>query len=416
MRSFSLGSYALSGGVAVALLAGCGGSPPPIGAPGAMPQSRTSSGYDTLYSFGKRSSDGQQPKAGLIDVSGTLYGTTYAGGSMACSGGCGTVFRVKPSGKERVVYRFTGGTDGANPSASLLPVKGVLYGTTEYGGLTADPSNGTVFSVSSTGSEKVLHRFYGFYYHGKTYSDGANPVASLIDVNGELYGTTSSGGDGQYYGTVFRISTSGREKVLHSFGSPYDGADPAASLLDMNGTLYGITVYGGQFSYVGDGTVFSVSTTGTEKVIYVFYPEPSSPNGAYPLANLINVKGTFYGTTADSGVDGGGTAFNITSGGQLTVLHSFGSATDGSGPAAAMLDEHGTLYGTTSGGGAYGKGTVFSMSLTGAENVLHSFGYGSDGATPLAGLIDVKGTLYGTTSAGGTYGHGTVFALRLGSK
>ena len=101
-------------------------------------------------------------------------GTTYGGGK-----GDGTVFSISTTGTEKVLYRFRGNKDGANPSASLIAVKGLLYGTTEYGGLTANPSNGTVFRVSTTGSEKVLYRFYGYYYQGKTYSDGANPVASL---------------------------------------------------------------------------------------------------------------------------------------------------------------------------------------------------------------------------------------------
>src|ERR1700722_15539906 len=116
MKTFDLRRYTASASAAFALLAGCGGSQPPIGAPDALPQSRASSGYgyNTLYSFGKPH-DGRQPKAGLINVNGTLYGTTFAGGRMGCVGGCGTVFKIKSSGKETVVYRFRGGPDGANP-------------------------------------------------------------------------------------------------------------------------------------------------------------------------------------------------------------------------------------------------------------------------------------------------------------
>src|ERR1700722_16026860 len=99
MRSRQLSRFALSACVATAMLAGCSGSQPPVSVSGASPQSRASSSYTTLHSFGKRSSDGQQPKAGLTDVDGTLYGTTYAGGSIACSGGCGTVFKISSSGK-----------------------------------------------------------------------------------------------------------------------------------------------------------------------------------------------------------------------------------------------------------------------------------------------------------------------------
>ena len=242
MRSQQLSRFALSACAATVMLAGCGGSQPPIGAPGAMPQSRASSsnGYDALYSFGKRSSDGQEPMAGLTDVNGTLYGTTYKGGKY----GAGTVFSTSTAGTEKVLYSFntySKDNDGANPTASLIAVKGALYGTTEYGGLTADPSNGTVFRVSTTGAEKVLYRFYGYYYHGHLYEDGANPLAGLTDVRGKLYGTTLSGGNGEFSGTVFRITTSGREKVVYSFGYGSPGQNPIAGLVNLDGTLYGTT-------------------------------------------------------------------------------------------------------------------------------------------------------------------------------
>ena len=406
MTSRELSRFALGIGATAALLAACGGSQPPIGATGALPQSHASSGYDTLYSFGKRSSDGQQPKAGLIDVNGTLYGTTFAGGRTSCVDGCGTVFKIKSSGKETVAYRFTGGPDGANPSASLLVVKGVLYGTTEYGG--GEANLGSVFKLNANGIEKVLYGFRGYYYHEQHYNDGANPVASLIYVNGKFYGTTYSGGASQYYGTVFRINAQGKEKVLHSFGFFYpDGGLPAANLLDVNGALYGTTEVGDQITSNGYGTVFSISTAGSEHVLHSF-----NSSGAFPAAALINVGGLLYGTTPSYGSNNGGTVFSITTSGYLTTLHNFGSGSDGISPLASLLYAQGTLYGTTSEGGAYGKGTVFEMALGGSEKVLHSFGDGSDGATPVAGLIDVNGTLYGTTSAGGTYGDGTVFALK----
>jgi uncharacterized repeat protein (TIGR03803 family) len=254
------------------MLAGCGGSQQPIGAPGAMPQSSASTTYKSLYSFGK-GSDSQQPKAALIDVNGTFYGTTYGGGVYSN----GTVFSVSTTGTEQVLYSFQGGNDGANPSASLLAVKGLLYGTTEYGGIPSSGgcNAGTVFRISTLGAEKILYRFYGYYCHDHVYNDGGNPVASLINVKGELYGTTSSGGTGPG-GTVFKISTSGREKVLHSFTLYLDGAVPVANLLDVKGSLYGTTQSGigtgGEGT--GLGTVFTTSTTGTESVLYNF------PNGA----------------------------------------------------------------------------------------------------------------------------------------
>jgi uncharacterized repeat protein (TIGR03803 family) len=234
-------------------------------------------------------------------------------------------------------------------------------------------------------------------------------------VRGKLYGTTYEGGDspcdGSGCGTVYSISKNGKENVLYSFSFYYpSGGYVGANLLDVKGTLYGTTSLGGAESGVGYGTVFSVSTTGTQKLLYAF----DGTNGSQPQAGLIIVNGTLYGTTTGGGASGdwAGTAFSITTSGSLTTLDTFGSGSDGASPYAPLLNVRGTLYGTTVGGGTYDKGTVFRMSLTGTdEKVIHDFGYGSDGATPLGGLIDVKGTLYGTTSAGGTYGDGTVFAL-----
>jgi uncharacterized repeat protein (TIGR03803 family) len=388
---------------------------PPIGALVAMPHAQAAGAYSTLYSFGKRFSGGLEPKAPLIDVNGILYGTTFAGGSTACVGGCGIAFNITPSGKETVLHRFGGGRDGANPSASLLAVEGLLYGTTEYGG--EEYGFGTVFKISTTGVEKVLYRF-GYDHHRFNYNDGANPVASLIDVKGKLYGTTygnsNDGCFGHGCGTVYSITKRGREKVLSGFVPYTTGLLPAANLINVQGTLYGTTVAGpgASESNSGYGTVFSITRTGSIRVLYSFSPWPSE-DGTTPAAGLINVNGTLYGTTASGAAPGYGTAFSITTSGSLTTLHIFGYGPDGGRPVASLLNVRGTLYGTTSIGGAYGKGTVFSMSLSGTEKVLHSFGDGSDGATPLAGLIDVNGTLYGTTSAGGTYGNGAVFALRL---
>jgi uncharacterized repeat protein (TIGR03803 family) len=141
-------------------------------------------------------------------------------------------------------------------------------------------------------------------------------------------------------------------------------------------------------------------------------------DGKEPHGSLLDVKGTFYGTTPSGGKYGDGTVFSITTGGKENVLYSFGaSANDGEAPYAGLTDVNGTLYGTTSGGGGtscggtVGCGTVFSVTTSGTEKVLHRFN-GTDGASPLAGLIDVSGTLYGTTLEGGSNGGGTVFALK----
>jgi uncharacterized repeat protein (TIGR03803 family) len=233
-------------------------------------------------------SDGAYPNAGLTNVNGTLFGTTWLGGSgCGGSGSCGTVYSVTTTGKEKVLYSFAGGSDGANPLASLKEVKGVLYGTTENGGGSGCFSRGcgTVFSITTTGTEKVLHRF-------GVGSDGANPVAGLIDVKGTLYGTTENGGStrcGNGCGTMYSISTSGTEKVLHAFDK--ETAFPAASLIDVNGTLYGTTASGVNRDA---GTVFKATTTGVVRVLHYF---DFITDGGDLRASLLNVNGTLYGTT-----------------------------------------------------------------------------------------------------------------------
>lgn len=422
-------AYILGIGAAVAL-AGCG-------TPSAMPQTpavaartsdasqRISSTYETLYSFAG-GSDGANPDAGVIEVGGTLYGTTSAGGTHPCrsgsSYGCGTVYSLTPGGTERVLHDFGAGSDGGTPLAKLVDAGGTLYGTTVSGGTQACYGSyygncGTVFSITRRGKESVLHSFSGYN------DDGAYPHASLINVNGTLYGTTVDGGGGECYysgracGTVFSITRAGAEKILHGFSGHPDGGFPYARLLDVKGTLYGTTSTGGKHF---DGAVFSIATDGTEKVLHSF---GAGSDGRYPHAGLIDVRGTLYGTTAGGGAyscssrAGCGTVFSITPGGTEKVLHSFGKGTDGENPEASLVALKGTLYGTTLSGGTHtcgshcGGGTVFSVTLDGRERVLHSFGGIGDGRSPNADLVMMEGTLYGTTTYDGAHGYGTVFAL-----
>ena len=197
----------------------------------------------TLYSF-SGPPDGMNPQADLVeDTKGNLYGTTSQGGVTggACGSlGCGVVFKLDTTGKETVLYSFAGEpTDGADPMAGLiLDVSGNLYGTTSQGGTS---NFGTVFKLDTTGKETVLYSFTG------KPTDGADPMAGLVlDAAGNLYGTTSQGGTSSNFGTVFKLGTTGKETVLYSFtGGPSDGADPMAGLvLDAAGNLYGTTSQG----------------------------------------------------------------------------------------------------------------------------------------------------------------------------
>lgn len=400
-----------------AIFAACAGSEQELRATpgGAIPPARTHATERIIYSFGATPSlsDGIYPDAGLIYSGGTLYGTATQGGYVgsACAHGCGVVFTIDPaSGTERVIHSFTG-PDGANPQAPLVNVHGTLYGTTASGGSYNGggfSGGGTVFSVTKSGEQVVLHSF--------AYEpDGNYPIGSLTDVKGTLYGTTEYGGANDL-GTVFKITRSGEESVLYSFkGASYgDGEAPYAGLINVNGELYGTTSYGG----AACGTVFKISLSGKEKVLYRF--EPYNNDGCNLEAGLVELGGILYGTTRFGGKYADGTVFSITTSGKEQILHSF-EGEDGSVPESNLIVVNGKLYGTTFNGGASGQGTVFSIEPSGRERAIYSFGPLPDGAIPQAGLIDVSGTLYGTTTYGGANttncenkgGCGTVFSISL---
>ena len=360
--------------------------------------------YNVLHNFSGQP-DGKLSYASLAeDAAGNLFGTTFQGGVS----NFGTVFEVSRKSVETVLYSFTGGTDGSNPNAAvILDSSGNLYGTTTYGGAYGF---GTLFKVSARGEETVLYAFTGG-------TDGANPYAALVrDTKGNLYGTTLYGGgvvnsscpDG--CGTVFEVNSVGKEIVLHSFAATAeDGYYPFAGLVrDSAGNLYGTTIYGGAYGW---GTVFTVSSKGKFSIRYSFI---GGDAGAYPYAGLVrDTKGNLYGATVAGGASDDGTLFKVSETGSETVLYSFTGGTDGGGPYSGLVrDAAGNLYGTTLGGGS-GFGTAYELEVSGQETVLHSF-TSEDGEYPAAGLLrDAKGSLYGTTESGGASGYGTVFKLTL---
>jgi uncharacterized repeat protein (TIGR03803 family) len=359
-----------------------------------------------LYSFAS-GMDGSSPQASLINVNGTLYGTTYGGGFRSS----GTVFSVDPNtGAETVLHQFGDGNDGLNPQSALIDVKGTLYSTTLSGG---GYGGGAVFALDpSTGEENTV---YGFCSRPDC-PDGQYPHAPLIAVKGVLYGTTMQGGAqavGQASGTVFSIDRkTGAETVLHSFGKGSDGWSPSAGLIKLKGRLYGTTSYGGTYNR---GTVFSLDpASGAETIVHSF---GNGTDGANPNAGLIDVHGMLYGTTSYGGANSCGnglacgTVFSLDpKTGAETVVYSFDSSTDGTNPFGSLIAVKGMLYGTTAFGNSHG--TVFSIDPTGGtETTVHAFGGSGDGQTPYDTLIDVNGTLYGTTADGGASGHGTVFAI-----
>jgi len=368
--------------------------------------------FTVLHSFAGYPSDGAAPRGGLLrDPTGNLYGTTFGGGSDDCNGGagCGTVFKLDTSGTETVLYSFTQyGDAGFAPYSGLVPdAAGNLYGTTTSGG-NSGYGDGTVFRIDKKGHETTLFTFIG--------ENGAFPLAGLVrDSAGNLYGTTQQGGtsrecQGNGCGVVFKLNKNGKETILHSFrGGFTDGAYPSAELVrDSAGNLYGTTQIGGASNY---GTVFKVTKSGKETVLHSFDGE----DGANPLARLLRYGGKLYGTTSGGGAYRVGTVFEVDADGKETVLYSFGAQQgDGDTPEGGVTrDAAGNLYGVTYYGAAGAWGTVYKLDATGKEFVLHNFTGGSDGGFPYKGVImDRAGNLYGTASYGGASGrYGTLWKL-----
>jgi len=234
---------------------------------------------------------------------------------------------------------------------------GNFYGMTYWG---SRPPFGTVFKLKANGIEKVLHTFSS----GK---GGKDPMGGVtMNQNGNLYGTTCGGGTGfRYgeagYGVVFElIGAKGPEKTLFMFGGSNGSCPQAGVIVDQNGNLYGTTsTGGGEDNY---GTVFKLTPAGEETVLYSFCSQPECGDGALPLSELImDASGNLYGTTTYGGADGLGTVFELSPSGTETVLHNFGG-TDGVYPTAGLImDQNGSFYGTTIQGGTYNEGTVFEM-------------------------------------------------------
>jgi uncharacterized repeat protein (TIGR03803 family) len=363
-------------------------------------------GHETvLYTF-TGGADGAYPGAGVIrDGAGNLYGTTTGGGNTNCYQGCGVVFKLDTTGRETVLYSFTGGADGGRPIAGVIrDSAGNLYGTTYFGGTMG---TGVVYKLDASGHERVLYSFTGG-------ADGGGPQAGVIrDSAGNLYGTTSYGttsGGGANWGVVYKVNTFGQETVLYTFTGGADGGLPYAGVIrDAAGNLYGTTYLGGA---AGAGVVFRVNSAGQETLLYSF---TGGADGGLPSAGVIqDSSGNLYGTTFEGGTAGWGVVYKLDTAGQETVLYSFTDGADGGNPffAGVIRDSAGNLYGTAAGGGTANQGVVYKLDTAGQETVLYSFPGTAGGFDPSSGTIrDSAGNFYGTTTSGGTAGYGVVYKV-----
>jgi uncharacterized repeat protein (TIGR03803 family) len=364
--------------------------------------------FTTLVSFG--GPNGAEPRYGslVVGADGNFYGTTRGGGAHSR----GTVFKMTSSGTLTTLYSFcsqSNCSDGGDPDAGLvLGSDGNFYGVTTGGGASGD---GTVFKVSPSGSFTSLHSFIG--------TDGYDPVGTLLQASdGNFYGTTmAEGGHGS--GTIFKITSNGTLTTIYNFcslGACADGGTPFAGLVQgTDGNLYGTTSSGGQFFLYG--TVYKIALNGTVGVLHSF----DASDGSAPYAKLVQASdGNFYGTTSSGGGSqnctfGCGTAFKVTPGGGFTLLHSF-NQTDGSYIIAGLIQaSDGNFYGVAGDGGSNCSncGTIFKMTPAGTLTVVHNFaGFPTEGSLPVAALLQASdGTFYGTAEAGGSVGDGAVFSL-----
>ena len=395
----------------------------------------------TLHSF--TGPDGSFPSAGLVQATnGYVYGTTLSGGANCAPSGCGTVFKISPTGTLTTLYSFcaqSGCADGAYPQAGLIQATdGNLYGTTSSGGAYCAPYGcGTIFRISLSGTLKTLYSFCP----ETGCPDGDYPLAGLYQAtNGKLYGTTFQGGAycGSYdvCGTIFEITPAGAFTTVHSFcaqANCTDGSGPMAGLVQStSGYLYGTTVGGGAHAY---GSVFKTTLSGSLTTVHSFCSEGTHPDctdGYAPEAVLAQASnGGLYGTTLYGGANytcgainnpGCGTVFEITPAGKLTTVYNFGAKageTDGNYPLVGLIQAtDGSFYGEASGGGAYSEGSVFKLSPSGTLTTLYNFCHQSgclDGQNPYAGLIqNTNGDFYGTMYWGGASFEGMVFRLSAG--
>jgi uncharacterized repeat protein (TIGR03803 family) len=358
-----------------------------------------------LYSFGVNSTDLTTPSyPGVIaqGLDGNLYSSTIAGGQF----GQGGIFKITPGGSYSKFWDFGTLFGSVGYSGLTLGTDGYFYGATitnEIGG-----GYGGVYKVDAAGTEMT-------FLHDFNYTDGEAPYAPPIEgADGNFYGTTSAGGLGGDWGTVYKITPSMVFTSLYSFDYTHGGTPYYPLVEGTDGNFYGTTSQGGAS---GMGTVFKISSAGKLTVLHSF---TGPPDGQRPFCALVQASdGNFYGTTSEGGANDAGTAFKISSQGKLTILHSF-SLTDGIGYQSLgglVQGSDGNFYGTntlTTDIAGEPNGVLYEMTPAGKVTSVVAF---QDDAEPvIAPVQHTSGALYGDTPFGGTYAMGMIYDVNQGLK
>jgi uncharacterized repeat protein (TIGR03803 family) len=367
----------------------------------------------TLYSFCAQNAtcpDGAEPYEALAEGTfGSFFGVARGGGvNTQGRPGAGVIFRVTPGLSETTLYAFcslTNCSDGVAPDSIIEGWDGSFYGTTSAGGYgdtitSAAPCSdaggcGTVFRLTPAGR---LATSYTFCKGGGSCPDGFDPQGLIQGTDGNLYGFSAMGGiqAGPFFeypelgaGTIFKISGSSFTTIYRFCAqtSCSDGATPLALVQGADGTLYGVTLYGGAGvsgdSY-GSGTIFKLTTDGTLTTLYTFCKSgPGCSDGVEPNSLVEGSDENFYGTTS-------GTVFEMTPDGKFKTIYSL-LAYEGN-PNSLLQGVDGAFYGTAWGGGKTGRGTIFRLD-TGLGPFVHPvLAFGKVGATVMIEGIDLTGT------------------------
>jgi uncharacterized repeat protein (TIGR03803 family) len=356
-------------------------------------QSYASAAVTVLHSLSN--TEGFKPST-LVEASdGNYYGTTATGGLHTDNSGIGygTVFRVTPGGTFVSLYSFAG-SDGDSPTGVVLGPDGNLYGTTQSGGAN---NAGTVFKVTLAGALTTIYSFQPNKF-GQAVSAGR----LTLGHDGNFYGTTGDGGDNAC-GTIFQVTPAGALTTLYTFPSdtgPIEGAD--SMVLASDGALYGVTNR--------QPAVFKITTSGAFSVVHTFTTADGIPSN---IALVQGSDGLFYGTTNSGGTHAAGTVFNVSAAGVYSTLYAF-SGTSGATsaqPGGLIEGGDGNFYGTIQYGGeaACNCGSIFRITASGTLTNLYYFAGPPDGMSPAGELTrGSDGYFYGSTPFGGT-GSGTIY-------